>query len=173
MTAKHLSEREDWQQENLKEATLAEVNTFSLLQNLGDTYKIVAKPKVKEGKMKKAIVPELMITNLENSKRLAIEDKKGNNGGNAHERGSKNFTRKRYRLLKENGISPFIIFHDKTFAAKEPFTITTKSGKIKKVNPQLYRDDLEDTYEDEEYFIMELDRSNEMDLIKKIKGLLS
>lgn len=178
MAAKHLSERDNWQTETGTKAKKNEKKTHKLLnENLdSETYKITVQPLISVGK--ETIKPELCIENKVNKKRLLLDDKLGQNGGNAHERLYGYFTTKRLFQFSEMNCVPLAVLSGRTFAASKPFIITRYDKKNNKyvntsVNPQKYRDQLESRLNPDNYFIMNLDNSNILELVKLIKKLLS
>lgn len=92
MSSKHLSNRDSsW----VSEARIVGNNGESSLEQyltsfLPSHYCIISKPKdLKNIYGQHGIIPDLAIINTTNNKRIYIEKKTGNNGGNAHERAYK------------------------------------------------------------------------------------
>ena len=167
MAAKHLSARKNWQTETGKKATKNEKRTYLMLRESLDSgqYKVTRKPVVLIGKLR--LEPELVIENSLNGKKIIIDDKLGNRGGNAHERAYKYCTGK----VKAAGYIPLIIFSGKTFASQDPYSYMNKKGKAIKVNPQKYRNEFEELLEPEQYFIAT--GTNDTDLRNKIEEMLA
>ena len=168
MSAEHLSQRDNWQTETGYNATRNEKRTEKLLSETLETsqYKITKKPTIQVGNLK--LKPELLIENLSNGNKLLIDDKLGENGGNAHERVYKYFTKK----IERAGYIPLAVFSGKTFANPEPYNVWTK-GKRVKVNPQKYKNEFRELLDEDQYIIMELDGSNRQQLVDLVKKLLS
>jgi len=170
MGAKHLSDRDNWQTESAKKALKNEQTTFSLLkENLSYTqYKVTRKPTIRIGEVNKQ--PEAVIENLQTGKKLLIDDKYGEKGGNAHERA---YFYTSNNSAEEAGFIPLLVFSGRTFAAKEKYHYLNKEGKKKWVDPEKYRREFRSVLKDSQYFIFDLEKSNWSDFIKQIRGLLA
>jgi hypothetical protein len=164
----NLSERENWQSETLEKATRNEMRTHSILVSKLDqsVYTISVKPKLKIGNLK--IVPELMIKNVITGKKMIIDDKYGDNGGNAHERCYKYFT----GAVKKAGFIPMVVFSGRTFSEERKYSVTTKKGNKASINPEKYRNEFLSLLELDDYFIVQQDLSNQDELTEKIKRIL-
>jgi len=165
--AKHLSKRKNWQTVTSAKVAKNEKRTRTLLvESLNSKkFEITIKPIVLIGKL--TLKPELVVKNPRTGAKVIIDDKLGNNGGNAHERCYKYCTGK----VEKAGYKPLIIFSGKTFASKKPYSYKDKKGKKIKVNPQRYRDEFEELLDPEQYFI--LTGNNGKDLCDKIEELLT
>jgi hypothetical protein len=88
MGAKHLSKRGNWQRGARIIGDKGENDIVSALASeLPDHYEIHLKPpKLKVYPAGRGIALDALITNKESGKKLFLEKKTGNNGGNAHER---------------------------------------------------------------------------------------
>ena len=178
MAANHLSKRDNWQTNTGKKAKRNEKKSFKLLNESLDRekYSITVQPTISIAL--ETIRPELCIENTLNGKKLLLDDKLGENGGNAHERLYGYFTPKRLKQFQDINCTPLVLLSGRTFAAKKPFIVTRYDKKNNKytntsVNPQKYRDQLESRLEKDNYFIMSLDNSNCRELVNLIEKLLS
>jgi hypothetical protein len=164
----HLSVRDNWQDDTSKKARHNEDRTYSILFSEldRDTYKIELKPKLRIGEA--SFVPELLVENITTGKKMIIDDKYGDNGGNAHERCYRYFTGQ----VKESGFIPMVVFSGRTFAEEKPYYLITKNGKKVRVNPQKYREELSSLLQPTDYFIFKQDLSNQKELIDRITSIL-
>lgn len=173
MGSQHLSERANWQNETSIRSYETELNTYEKLKEYFSNNPSVVlkggkkKPKVCIGTT--FVKPEILITNHSTGKSVVVDDKRGDNGGNAHERGAKYFTRKTYKYLQDSNITPILVFSGRTFA--EEGSYVGKNGQS--INAALNREKLKDHYNDDEYFIVNLDGSNYYELGRKIEDMIS
>ena len=86
MGARHLSERENWQHGANLNGKAAEKELAKTLAPHMPGYNISVPPKLQVYSNGRGVILDLMIKNISNGRRIYIEKKNGNNGGNAHER---------------------------------------------------------------------------------------
>jgi len=122
VTAKHLSQRGNWQKGARIVGDKGENKFISALAAaLPSHYNIKSKPRdlLKIYNGDHGIIPDSKITNTKTGKCLFVEKKTGNNGGNAHERAYKFLSRPlQKKVSKEfNAISKpfFTVFSGATF----------------------------------------------------------
>jgi len=160
MSAKTLSERGNWQKYARVIGDAGE-NTFASLlsKHLPVHYDIVYKPKklviYSNGK---GIKLDSVIINTKTGKRLYIENKTGNNGGNAHERVYKFLSEPLKRLMR----SQFGTVHEPFFLV---FSGQTFQG-------QKYKDEINLLLQDSNYAIMEPEYENIQQIAQKIMEIV-
>lgn len=121
MAAKHLSDRGNWQLgARIIGDSGEEAIVSALAKHLPDYYEVTLKPKKLEiYGSRRGVVLDAMITNRQSGKKIFIEKKTGNNGGNAHERVYKFLSKPlQKKVSREYGTVPkpfFFIFSGKTF----------------------------------------------------------
>tara|TARA_R110000803_G_scaffold54817_2_gene111632 strand:- start:169 stop:651 length:483 start_codon:yes stop_codon:yes gene_type:complete len=160
MASKHLSDRENWQLDTRVRSDYDE-NTFSqaIERHLPSNYAVDPKPKklvvYSEGK---GVKLDCKITNSTTGKSIFIENKTGNNGGNAHERAYKFLSKPlQKKIIKEHNTvsSPFFwVFSGETFQG------------------QKYIDEFDLLLGEEHYAIMDLDYGNIEEVAKQIRSIL-
>jgi len=148
MGAKDLSDRDNWQKYARVIGDAGE-HTFAsaIAKHLPEHYDIVYKPKklvIYSGG--KGIKLDSVIINTQTGKRLFIENKTGNKGGNAHERV--------YKFLSEPLKK---IMRSQFGTVDEPFFLVF-SGKT--FQGQKYKDEINLLLEDSNYAIMEPENGN-------------
>ena len=160
MTAKHLSERESWQLGARIVGDKGENDIVSALAlELPEHYEIRLKPpKLKVYPNGRGVVLDALIINKENGKRLFIEKKTGNNGGNAHERVYKFLSPSlQKKVSKEYNATDkpfFFIFSGDTFQGEK------------------YKNEFSLLLEEENYAIMKKDFTNVSEVAKQIMEIL-
>lgn len=176
MAAKHLKQRKNWQTETNKKAKLNENKTYQgLSEFLGDEYAIAVQPRMTFGLER--IQPELCIENLSNGKKIILDDKHGENGGNAHERLYGYYTPGLTTQFEKQNCIALGVLSGRTFSAPEPFTFQRWDKKKQKhvdtkVNPERYRKQLQNRLPEGQYFIVGYHGGYD-DLAALIKKLLS
>tara|TARA_A100000172_G_scaffold79632_2_gene67142 strand:+ start:1426 stop:1914 length:489 start_codon:yes stop_codon:yes gene_type:complete len=125
MTAKNLSERDNWQKYARIIGDAGEDNFVSFVAKyLPGHYNIVYKPpKLAIYSDGRGIKLDSMIVNTKTGKRLYVENKTGNNGGNAHERAYKFISEPLKDRVRENHHGAdepfFLIFSGETFQGQK------------------------------------------------------
>ena len=148
MAAVHLSNRTNWQMGARIVGDAAE-QTFAskIAPFLSSNYLVEPKPaKLKIYSDNKGIVLDTKITNTKTGLSLYVENKQGNNGGNAHERVYKFLSTPLKELVREqyNTVEQpfFLVFSGRTFQG------------------QKYKDEINLLLKDENYVIMDMDYDN-------------
>jgi hypothetical protein len=160
MGSQSLSKRSNWQKSarligNAGESTFASL----LAKNLPEHYEVVYKPKkLVIYSNKKGILLDSMVCNKKTGKVLYVENKTGNNGGNAHERAYKFLSEPLKRLMVERFGTVrepvFFVFSGKTFQG------------------QKYQDELGLLLKDSNYAIMQLENENIKQVVNQIMEIV-
>tara|TARA_R100000808_G_C2060933_1_gene92394 strand:- start:66 stop:548 length:483 start_codon:yes stop_codon:yes gene_type:complete len=160
MGAQSLSKRSNWQKSarligNAGESTFASL----LAKHLPEHYEVVYRPKkLMIYSNKRGILLDSMVYNKKTGMKLYIENKTGNNGGNAHERAYKFLSEPLKRLMVEQFGTVrepvFFIFSGKTFQA------------------QKYQDELGLLLKDSNYAVMQLENENIEQVAKQIMEIV-
>ena len=167
MGAKSLSKRKNWQNQTSKSAKKAENTSISLLRESRENkYNFHVQPMLSFGDWN--FKPEVLIVNPKNDKMVVLDNKNGNNGGNAHERSYRYFS----PMFLKSPYQPFLLFTGKTFASEEPYYVENKSGKRTRINPEKYRNEFKELIPEENYSILNLDSSNLEEVVAKLDRLL-
>ena len=160
MASKHLSDRENWQRDTRVRSDCDEYSfSQAIQQHLPPNYTIVPKPKklviYSEGR---GVELDCKITNTTTGKSIFIENKTGDNGGNAHERAYKFLSKPlQKKVIKEHNTvdNPFFwVFSGETFQG------------------QKYKDEIELLLSDEHYAIMDTDYGNIEAVAEHIRSIL-
>ena len=156
----HLSDRENWQLEANQVGTAGE-ETFAvaLAKHLPSHYTVHHQPpKLVIYSGNRGIKLDSKVTNTLTGKSLYIENKTGNNGGNAHERVYKFLSRPLQRKIQLEHNTPenpfFLVFSGKTFQG------------------QKYQDEIELLLSDSNYAIMEPEHANIKEVAAKIMEII-
>ena len=191
MGANHLANRNNWQH-GARVVGDAGENTFAakIAEQLPTHYTVEVKPaKLLVYNNINGIILDIKITNTQTGKSLFVENKTGNNGGNAHERAYKFVARalkESVRELYDTPDNPFlIVFAGTTFTGErenpgQPFfkknrdgsPNLNKRGRRTKINPQKYIDELSLILSGEQYAIVAIDYANMEEIAKQIMEIL-
>ena len=167
MSATALSKRENWQIEANATGALGELDFDEALEALLPVHFIIESQPYLKVYGDKGIKLDTRIINSKTNTSLFIETKTGNNGGNAHERVYKYAAPAMKRAIIEyvkndgDNISDepvMMIFQGKTFTGE-------KSEKYISELKTILADDVP-------YFVIEEDKSNVVDVAKKIVELI-
>ena len=188
MGAKHLSKRNNWQAGARTTGDLGEnkaVEAFAM--HLPAHYTVRLKPpKIRIYKGGKGIELDAEIYNTQTEKRLFVESKRGDRGGNAtEERAYKYATNGMKRAVRAQVpdvcSEPFFtIFSGKIFNGdngdRQPFIIerTNKKGKTvrTKIVPETYREKVEIALWGENYAIADHEFSNAQEIAQQIMEII-
>jgi len=160
MAAVHLSNRTNWQMGARIVGDAAE-QTFAskVAPFLSSNYLVEPKPaKLKIYSDNKGIVLDTKITNTKTGLSLYVENKQGNNGGNAHERVYKFLSTPLKELVREqyNTVEQpfFLVFSGRTFQG------------------QKYKDEINLLLKNEKYVIMDMDYDNIQEVATQIMEIV-
>jgi len=188
MGAKHLSERKNWQQDARQTGDLGEnraVEAFAA--HLPSHYAVSLKPpKIPIYSNGKGIVLDAEIYNTQTGKRLLVESKRGDNGGNATEERAYKFAvpglkRAVHAQVPDLCDEPFfIIFSGKIFNGengdRQPYYIerTNKKGETKrtKITPEIYREKVQTGLWGQNYAIADHEFSNAHEIAQQIMEII-
>ena len=160
MSAEHLSSRREWQHTAQFTGSLGEESIVkALASELPHHYSVILKPKkLKVYPSGRGVILDAVVLNERTGKRLFIEKKTGNNGGNAHERVYKFLSKslqEKVRADYDTAEKPFFfIFSGETFQKKK------------------YIEELSLLLRGENYAIMKEDFSNIKSVAKQIVGIV-
>jgi hypothetical protein len=188
MGSKHLSERDNWQAGARVTGDLGENKTVeALAKHLGPEYKIQLKPpKIVIYSDGKGIQLDAEIYNTQTGKRLLIESKRGDNGGNATEERAYKFATKGLKRAVHAQITNlcdepfFLVFSGKIFNGengdREPYIheYINKKGETKrtKIVPVTYREKVETALWGENYAIADHEFSNAAEIARQIMEIV-
>jgi hypothetical protein len=188
MGSKHLSGRDNWQAAARVTGDLGENKTVeAFAKHLPPHYTIRLKPpKIRIYSDGKGIQLDAEVYNTQTGKRLLIESKRGDNGGNATEERAYKFATKGLKRAVQAQITDlcdepfFLIFSGKIFNGENgdgaPYHVerTNKKGKKTrtKISPATYREKVETALWGENYAIADHEFSNAEEIARQIMEIV-